>query len=64
LSEEIVEVLQADVIQNLKSVAISRNLSFSDKIILLRIKIESLLKFTFQEESYKGQFIIAFLVLL
>lgn len=64
VSEEILEILRSDAIQSLKAVAINENLSFEDKVVFLRIKLESLLRFTFNSKTEKSQFIIALLIFL
>lgn len=64
ISEEILEIIKSDAIQSLKALAINENLSFEDRVVFLRIKLESLLKFTFNSKTKKSQFIIALLIFL
>ena len=42
--------LKSDAIQSLKVLAINENLTFEDKVVLLRIKLSSLIKFTFNRK--------------
>lgn len=64
LSKEILEILKSDALQSLKEVAISENLTFSDKFVLLRIKLESLLKSPFCKGKKRLNLIIALIALL
>ena len=64
LSEEILEIIRSDAIQSLKEVAISQNLTFADKFILLRIKLESLLGSPLCKGNKRRNLIIALLALL
>lgn len=50
LSKEILEIIKSDALQSIKEVTLSQNLTFADKFILLRIKLESLLR----SPLYKG----------
>lgn len=64
LSKEILEILKSDALQSMKEVAISKNLTFSDKFVLLRIKLESLLKSPLCKGKKRLNLIIALLALL
>ena len=64
LSKEILEILKSDALQSLKEVAISQNLTFSHKSIILRIKLESLLKLPLCKGKKRLHIIVAILGML
>lgn len=64
LSKEIIEILKSNAIKSLKAVAVSQNLTFGDKIIFLKIKLKSLLKYPLSTSDKRFQLILALLLFL
>ena len=56
--------MKSDAFQSIKKVALTDSLTFEDKFILLRIKLESLFKHLFNSKSKRANLIIALFLLL